>query len=69
VPVRQAPDWFVRAAARIRPELGILAGLLGEPKRISHAKATEILDWHPRSPADAVTASAESILGLRTVRR
>ncbi|OKH61585.1 epimerase [Mycobacterium sp. SWH-M5] len=68
VPVRQAPDWLVRAAARVRPELGTLAGLLGEPKQISHAKATDILDWRPRSAADAVTASAESILGLGTVR-
>lgn len=68
VPVRPAPDWLVRAAARLRPELGTLAGLLGEPKPISHAKATEMLDWHPRSAADAVTASAESILGMRAVR-
>lgn len=67
VPVRQAPDWLVRAAARVRPELGTLAGLLGEPKRVSHAKATELLGWQPRSAADAVTATAESLLGLRTV--
>lgn len=61
VPTRVAPDWLVRAAARVVPALETLAGLLGEPKALSHAKATELLGWQPRSAADAVTATAESL--------
>jgi dihydroflavonol-4-reductase len=62
VPDRVADDDEFRAAAAHRPELEVFAGLLGEPKKVSSAKATAELGWHPRSAADAVTATAESLL-------
>ncbi|MDX1872589.1 aldehyde reductase [Mycolicibacterium sp. 120266] len=62
VPEQVADDDEFRAAAAQRPELEVFAGLLGEPKKISRAKAAAELDWCPRSAADAVTATAESLL-------
>ncbi|MDT5191547.1 MAG: hypothetical protein QOI28_3798 [Mycobacterium sp.] len=62
VPTRQLPDWAVRTAARAVPALRELAGLLGEPKRLSTAKATELLGWQPRPVADTMVATAESLL-------
>jgi hypothetical protein len=44
----------MRAAARFAPSLETLAGLLGEPKRVSTAKATKVLGWQARPAADTV---------------
>jgi dihydroflavonol-4-reductase len=68
VPTQEVPDWTVRAAARVVPALRELAGLLGEPKRLSSAKATELLGWHPRPVADTMVATAESLLDQITTR-
>jgi dihydroflavonol-4-reductase len=62
VPEQVADDDAFRAAAAQRPELQVFAGLLGEPKKVSSAKAAAELGWHPRPAADAVTATAESLL-------
>jgi dihydroflavonol-4-reductase len=62
VPTREVPDWTVRAAARVVPALRELAGLLGEPKLLTTAKATELLGWQPRSVADTMVATAERLL-------
>ncbi|KAA0084383.1 aldehyde reductase [Mycolicibacterium sp. P9-64] len=62
VPKRELPDWAVRLAARRMPALRELAGLLGEPKRLSAAKAGELLGWQPRPVADTMVATAESLL-------
>jgi hypothetical protein len=68
VPTREVPDWAVRIAARVAPGLATIADLLGDPKRVSTAKVTELLGWQPRSGADTVTATAESLLGMELVR-
>jgi dihydroflavonol-4-reductase len=49
------------------PALRELAGLLGEPKRLSTAKATELLGWQPRPVADTMVATAESLLDRTSV--
>ena len=67
VPAREAPDWLVRVAARFVPSLETLAGLLGEPKRISAAKAANVLGWQPRPAADTLVDTAESLLEPRPV--
>jgi dihydroflavonol-4-reductase len=61
VPTREVPDWLVRAAARVAPSLRELADLLGPPKAISTAKATEMLGWQPRSAQDVIVATGESL--------
>ena len=67
VPTRELPDWTFRTAARVVPALRELAGLLGEPKRLSTAKATELLGWQPRPVADTMVATAESLLDRTSV--
>ena len=62
VPVDEATDDEFRAVAAERPELEVFADLLGTPKQVSAAKAVEQLGWHPRPAADAVTATATSLL-------
>ena len=66
VPKRAAPDWLVRAAARFVPGLEGLAALLGEPKPVSTAKATNVLGWQPRPTADTVADTGESLLRLHS---
>jgi dihydroflavonol-4-reductase len=41
-----------------------VAPLLGDPKPISHEKATRMLGWAPRSNEAAVLASAQSLVRL-----
>jgi dihydroflavonol-4-reductase len=67
VPTREAPDWLIRVAARFVPKLDSFAATLGEQKPISTAKATNVLGWQPRSAADTVVDTAESLLQLRLV--
>lgn len=67
VPRRDVPDWLVRAAARLIPSLRELSGLLGPPKAVDTTKAVTQLGWRPRSAADAVTATAESLLRRRAI--
>jgi hypothetical protein len=69
IPTRVAPDWLVRPAVRFVAELETLAGLLGPPKLVSAAKVTNMLGWQPRSTADTLTDTAESLLGRRLVVR
>jgi dihydroflavonol-4-reductase len=61
IPKRTVPDGLVRLGARAIPALRELAGLLGEPKRISATKATEMLGWQTRSITDTLVATAESL--------
>lgn len=68
VPTRELPDWAVRAVARVVPALAELAGVLGEPKRLSAAKANELLGWQPRPVADVMVATAESLLDRTAAR-
>jgi nucleoside-diphosphate-sugar epimerase len=64
VPTHEAPDWLVRAAAKVVPPLRELAGLLGPPKSVSAAKAAELLGWQPISAAEAIAATGESLAAL-----
>jgi nucleoside-diphosphate-sugar epimerase len=57
---------LVRAAARFVPRLEGLAALLGEPKPVSTAKATNVLGWQPRPTADTVADTGESLLRLHS---
>ena len=65
VPTREVPDWLIRAAASVLPQLRELAGLLGPRKSISTAKAMEVLGWQPRSAAEAIAATGESLRVMR----
>ena len=65
VPTRTVPDWLVRTLSTRMPALRELAGLLGAPKTISTARATEVLGWQPRSPEDTIADTGAGLIGRR----
>ena len=67
VPRHKLPDLLVRALALVNVEMRALVPLLGHARNATSAKAQRVLDWHPRSWEEAVTASAESLLALGLV--
>ena len=56
----------VRLISRFNTELGDLVPLLGERREATSAKARRELGWAPGSWQDAVTATATSLLELRS---
>jgi dihydroflavonol-4-reductase len=62
VPMRQLPNWLVRIAARFDPPMQQLLPLLGKIRNATSAKAERVLGWRPRSRADAIVATAESLI-------
>ncbi|HET6500217.1 MAG TPA: aldehyde reductase [Amycolatopsis sp.] len=64
VPATELPDEVVRAAAETNPGLRGILPNLGVIRHVSNEKARSVLDWRPRSAADTVAATAESLLAL-----
>lgn len=64
VPTTQLPDWLVRLAAMRDPEVQQILPELGKFKNATNEKARRVLGWSPRSPEDAVVATAESLVRL-----
>jgi len=69
VPTRELPSWLVRVVARFNRDLKTLAPLLDSTRRATSAKAERMLGWRPRSPEDAIVATAESLIRFGIVRR
>ena len=59
VPVRELPDWLVRAFAMVDPTARQIVPELGKLKNATSAKATQMLGWVPRPREDALVATAE----------
>ena len=68
VPTRTLPRWLVRAGAFVSPELRAIAPQLRRARGASHDKATRMLGWNPRTPQEAILASARSLLELGLVK-
>jgi len=64
VPTRELPNWLVRFASRFDRKLRPLVPLLDSTRRATSAKAQRLLGWTPRSPEEAVVATAESLIGF-----
>jgi nucleoside-diphosphate-sugar epimerase len=64
VPTRQLPDFLVRLAALRDPAVKQIIPELGKMKNATSEKAQRMLSWRPRSPEDAIVATAESLLRL-----
>ncbi|MBN8228427.1 aldehyde reductase [Corallococcus macrosporus] len=66
VPARQLPDWVVRLAALWTPVARQTLPELGKVKNGSNEKARRVLGWAPRSNAECLVATVESLqrLGL-----
>jgi len=67
VPTRELPNWLVRFASRFDRKLRPLVPLLDSTRRATSAKAQRLLGWTPRSPEEAVVATAESLIGFGVV--
>jgi len=67
LPTRAISPGMVRFLAVFIPRLRELVPQLGQVKGASHAKATTVLGWNPRSNAESVAASADSLLALGLV--
>jgi dihydroflavonol-4-reductase len=61
-PTKVVSDWMVRLAALFSPALAQVVPELGKIKSISSQKARRVLGWKPRSNADALVATAESLV-------
>jgi nucleoside-diphosphate-sugar epimerase len=66
VSTRPVPSWLMRLVALFDSQVKAVAPELGKHKNASNEKARRLLDWAPRSPADAILATARSLseLGL-----
>jgi len=62
VPTRELPSWLVRVAARFDRTLKTVVPLLDSTRHATSAKAERLLEWRPRSPEDAIMATAESLI-------
>ena len=62
VPRRAIPDFLVRLSAMFDPVIRERLFELGKHRPVSHAHAQNVLGWVPRPNAEAVVATAESLV-------
>ncbi|WP_143462367.1 SDR family oxidoreductase [Levilactobacillus enshiensis] len=67
LPTKTIPNFAVKAAALVKPELKMIASIVGGYAETSNAKAVKLLDWHPRSAKTAILATAQSMIDLGIV--
>jgi dihydroflavonol-4-reductase len=68
VPTRRLPNWLVRAVGLFDPTIRQVLPELGKRKNASNERARRLLGWEPRSPQDAILATAQSLLQLGLVK-
>jgi nucleoside-diphosphate-sugar epimerase len=67
VPARRLPSWLMHVVALYDPGVRGVLPELGKRKNASSDKARRLLGWAPRSPREAILATAESLLELGLV--
>jgi len=67
VSTRVLPNTFIRAVALTNMAMKGIVPLLGVNLNATGEKARRVLGWSPRSPEDAIIASAESLVRLGLV--
>lgn len=67
VSTRVLPNTFIRAAALTNMALKGILPQLGVNLHATGEKAKSVLGWSPRSPEDAIIASAENLVRLGLV--
>jgi nucleoside-diphosphate-sugar epimerase len=68
-PMRELPDWLVRLVALVDPAVKQILPELGKRKNASNEKARTLLGWSPRPNAEAITATARSLIALGLLKR
>lgn len=69
VPTRELPSWLLRLVALADPTVRQILPDLDKYKNATADKARRVLGWSPRSNADALMATAESLLQLGLLKR
>ena len=69
VPTRQLPNWLVRVAALLDPQVKQVLPELGKLKNGTGEKARRVLGWTPRSSEEAIISTAESLLDLNLLKK
>ncbi|MEC0334132.1 aldehyde reductase [Paenibacillus macerans] len=64
VPKRQIPIIVVRTMALFKPQLRMIASLLGLDMSTSNRKAKQLLGWNPRSAEEAIAATGKSMVKI-----
>lgn len=64
IPKRVLPNWLLRTVALFDPGIALITPELGKAKNGTHAKATKLLGWTPRSNEEALVATGESLAKL-----
>jgi dihydroflavonol-4-reductase len=68
VPTRSLPTWLMRMVGLFDPEVKGVLPELGKRKNASNEKARRLLGWAPRSPREAILATARSLSELGLVK-
>jgi dihydroflavonol-4-reductase len=68
VSTRRLPSWLVRAVGLFDPQVKGILPELGKHKNASNEKACRLLGWTPRSPRDAILATAGSLSELELLK-
>ncbi|OOQ86714.1 NAD-dependent epimerase/dehydratase [Penicillium brasilianum] len=68
VPTRTIPDFVLRLLGLFDSGIALVVPFLSEPRPGSNEKAKTLLGWNPRSNADAVAATGESLIRLGIVK-
>jgi nucleoside-diphosphate-sugar epimerase len=69
VPIRELPNWLLRAAGVFNRSVREILPELGKHKNGTSDKARRLLGWIPRSNEECIAATGESLLKLKLVRR
>ncbi|KAJ5174965.1 uncharacterized protein N7482_000842 [Penicillium canariense] len=68
VPTNTIPNFVIKLLGYFNPGIALVVPQLGERRPGSNEKARTLLGWTPRSNADAVIATAESLFELGIVK-
>jgi len=68
VPTARLPDFVVRLGANFDGTMKTIASELGQERPVTSQKAKDLLGWAPRSNAEAILASAESLIAAGIVK-
>lgn len=68
IPTRSLPTWFMRLVGLFDAQVKGVVPELGKHKNASNEKAHRLLDWTPKSPREAILATAQSLLELGLVK-
>ncbi|MBB6731420.1 hypothetical protein [Cohnella zeiphila] len=63
-PKGELPNILVRAIAIFKPQLRMIATLLGQDMSTSNQKAKRLLGWTPRSAEEAIAATGKSMIKI-----